>query len=68
VAIDGDGHSTPRPGPFAPVKAPVTIIKDLGGSLTWSGNDMGKRKFLFPTEDRTPTRPAPIQNYYYYYY
>jgi hypothetical protein len=38
-----------------PVKVPVTIIKDLGEPLSWSGKDMGKRKFNVPTGDRTPT-------------
>jgi hypothetical protein len=43
---------------FPAVKAPVTIIKDLGEPLSWSGKDMAKRKFLVPTEDRTPTYSA----------
>ena len=49
---------------LSPVKAPVTIIKDLGRPLSWSGKDMRKRKFIAPTEDRTPTSSTPTDNYY----
>jgi hypothetical protein len=54
-ALDGGGWSTPRPSPFTPEKDPVPIVQETVWVL---GSVWTAAKNLFPTEIRSPDRPA----------